>query len=285
MKVKNCENYKILNPHKHTACTALEFNEMISGKIDSIGASFFQKLGITHFGYIKIFKNGTMFRMANNKEWTKEFFNKEYYNDSAFYNMRNVSKEKRRLSLLTGEPKGEHLISLCTNFNIWNALVVYEKFNEYGELWFFGTSVQNTEAINFYVNNEIVLKKFTLYFKEKFSDEFNNVNNENIIYSNIKILDDEIQEQKNINDFFDEININYYKITDELSISKKEFKCLSYLIQGKTAKEIARLIGGSFRTIEFHLSNVKQKAHCKKKSHLFEFLLNNKNFISLLDKF
>jgi DNA-binding CsgD family transcriptional regulator len=285
MKIKNQENYRTLNSHNHTACTALDFNEMISERIDSIGASFFQKLGITHFGYIKIFKNGTMFRMANNKEWTKEFFKREYYNDAAFYNMKNVSKEKRRLSLLTGEPQGEHLISLCTNFNIWNALVVYEKFNDYGELWFFGTSAQNTEAINFYINNEIILKKFTLYFKDKFSDELNNINDGNIIYSDIKLLDNNVQEQKNINDFFNEIKINYYKITDELSISKKEFKYLSYLIQGKTAKEIARLTDVSFRTVEFHLNNVKQKANCKKKSHLFEFLLNNKTFISLLDKF
>lgn len=278
------ENLKSNRPLGSCNRSALSFNEEISEKIDLVGSPFFQNIGITHFGYIKIFNNGTMFRMANNKKWTREYFEREYYND-IIYNMKDVSKDKRRLLLLTGEPQGEHFTSLCKNFDIWNALAIYEKFNEYGEFWFFGTSRQNTEAIDFYINNLFILKKFISYFKDKFSEELKKINTKNMIFSNIEILNIDNEEKKNVSNFFNEINANSYKISEELSISKKEFKCLALLVQGKTAKEIARLMGRSFRTIEFHLNNVKKKANCKKKSHLIDLLLSNRTFFSLLDKF
>jgi len=282
MKTENFKNDPILYPRN---LSALNFNESIAEKIDLVCAPLLQSLRITHFGYIKLFNNGTMLRMANNREWTKKYFEQEYYNDDEFYNMKDVAKEKSKFLLLTGEPQGAHLTSLCKDFNIWNALTIYEKFNDYSDIWFFGTSQQNTEAINFYLNNINVLKKFTSFFKDKFNNELKNINIENLIFSNIAIETNDIKENKNIKSFFDKINIKYFKISNDLSISKKEFECLSFLIQGKTAKEIARLTGGSYRTIEFHLQNLKKKANCQKQSHLIEFLLKNRIFCSLLDKF
>ena len=108
MKTENFKNNRLLDSHNRSA---LIFNQEISEKIDLVSTPFFQNTGITHFGYIKIFNDGTMFRMANNKEWTREYFEKEYYNDN-IYNMKDVSKDKSRLILLTGEPQGAHLTSL-----------------------------------------------------------------------------------------------------------------------------------------------------------------------------
>lgn len=265
--------------------SALKFNESIAEKIDLICTPLFQHFGMTHFGHIKIFNNGSMLRVANNQKWTQRYFENEFYNDGSLYNIHTLSEEKAHFLLLTGEPEGDHLTSLCTEFDIWNALAIYEKFEGYSDFWFFGTSRQNTEAINFYMNKMNILNKFILYFKDKLYDDLNDLDADKLIYSKIQILEETNAEREKIKHFFDLLNIKSYKINDHLSVSKKEFEYLFFLAQGKTSKEIARLTNSSFRTIESHFENIKKKVKCQKKSHLIDFIKNNNIFKSLLNRY
>ncbi|NRB10251.1 MAG: PAS domain-containing protein [Rickettsiaceae bacterium] len=64
-----------------------------------------------------------------------------------------------------------------------------------------------------------------------------------------------------------------YVLTPEfspLSLSRRQQECLSLLIRGKTAKEIAYVLGISFRTVEIHLQITKHKLGCNSKSQLIE---------------
>lgn len=268
--------------------SALNFNQSIAEKVEVICMPLFQYFGITHFGYIKIFNNKTMLRMANNEKWTLKYFEKEFYNDRECYNISKISEAKPHFLLLTGEPQGEHFTSLCKEFDIWNALAIYEKFQDYTDFWFFATSQHNTEALNFYINNKEILRKFTLYFKSKLAEDIHNVKKEKLIHLKNQTpqnFDEDEDEDEKINNFFDKTNIKYYKINEDFIVSKKEFEVLYYLIQGKTIKEIARLGNVSFRTIEFHMENLKKKAACHKKSQLIDLCLKSTLFHSLLHKF
>ncbi len=51
-------------------------------------------------------------------------------------------------------------------------------------------------------------------------------------------------------------------------VSKRERECLNYLIQGKTAKEIARALNISHRTVEFYIEKMKQKFNCANRIEL-----------------
>lgn len=264
---------------------ALQFNESMVEKIDSICTPLFHHFGMTHFGYIKIYNNGSMLRVANNQQWTRRYFEKGFYNDGSLYNIHTLSKDKSHFLLLTGQPEGEHLSSLCKEFNIWNALAIYEKFDEYIDFWFFGTSRENTEAINFYMNKICVLNKFILYFKDRLFHDLNGIHSDKLIHSNIQILENTNEEKEKIKNFLDSLCIKFYKIDDHVSITKNEFEYLFYLAQGKTSKEIARLTGGSFRTIEFHLDAIKRKAKCQNKAQLIDFIKNNVLFCSLFNNY
>jgi DNA-binding CsgD family transcriptional regulator len=52
-------------------------------------------------------------------------------------------------------------------------------------------------------------------------------------------------------------------------LSKRERECLFYLLHNKSAKEIARILKISFRTVEMHTSHIKEKLKCRNKSALF----------------
>lgn len=46
-------------------------------------------------------------------------------------------------------------------------------------------------------------------------------------------------------------------------LSKREFECLRYTVQGRSAKEIGKILALSPRTIEFHIKKIKIKFKCR----------------------
>lgn len=53
------------------------------------------------------------------------------------------------------------------------------------------------------------------------------------------------------------------KSGSRILLSKREIECLHHLIKGKAAKEIARQMDISPRTVELHISHIKNKMKCK----------------------
>lgn len=64
-----------------------------------------------------------------------------------------------------------------------------------------------------------------------------------------------------------------YDIVDNIpkfNLTKKETLVFYHFLRGRTAKETARMLGISHRTVEQHLGRVKSKMQCLNKSQLFE---------------
>jgi len=59
-------------------------------------------------------------------------------------------------------------------------------------------------------------------------------------------------------------------------LSKREWECLSFLSQGKTYKEIAKILSLSPRTIETYINSIKEKTGVSYKSKLIEYFIENK---------
>lgn len=62
---------------------------------------------------------------------------------------------------------------------------------------------------------------------------------------------------------------------NRVSLTKKEEVCLFFLIRGKTAKEIAKIRGISYRTIEDQIKSIKEKMNCSSRSELIDKAINN----------
>lgn len=248
---------------------ALRFNEATADRVKSLCAPLFNNAGVTHFGYLKILNDGRMLRLTNNVEWTKKYFEKAYYNDIDFYSMKNAPNSGFRLSLLVGKPEGNHCLALCNDYNVWNAIVLYEKFNNYCKHCFFGAHKDNIEAVNFYINNIPLLRKFLFYFEEEASDLLKNSNQKSLISTQVKICQNSLQEEQKNEEILRQI---YSQDSHGLpfSFSKREAECLKYLLRGKSAKEIARTLDLSPRTVETYIVNIKQKTGNKRKSQIID---------------
>jgi DNA-binding CsgD family transcriptional regulator len=62
---------------------------------------------------------------------------------------------------------------------------------------------------------------------------------------------------------------------DEFNISQRQLECLFYLLRGKSANEIALVLGLSKRTVETHIENIKFKLQCDNKNKVIEFAIDN----------
>lgn len=52
------------------------------------------------------------------------------------------------------------------------------------------------------------------------------------------------------------------------NLSKRQLQCLYHLAMGKTAKQIAKQLDLSHRTVEFYIDNIKKKLDCYSRSEL-----------------
>ena len=64
----------------------------------------------------------------------------------------------------------------------------------------------------------------------------------------------------------------------QFQFSKRQSDCINYAMQGKTAKEIARELNLSPRTVEEHLTILKHKLSCSNKMQLIS------KFAKILDR-
>lgn len=96
-----------------------------------------------------------------------------------------------------------------------------------------------------------------------------------------------------------DLSFNYIveKQDCKYNLSTRELECLFFTLRGKTAKEIAKILAISSKTVEAYLASIKSKMSCNFKSELIEkayferymnvfphSLLNNKNFLKLTKK-
>ncbi|NRB10678.1 MAG: hypothetical protein HRU35_03575 [Rickettsiaceae bacterium] len=73
--------------------------------------------------------------------------------------------------------------------------------------------------------------------------------------------------------YIDEFSPKLHILTPEFSplpLSKRQQECLSLIMRGKTIKEIAYILGISYRTAEGHIQVIKHKLGCNNKSQLIE---------------
>lgn len=83
------------------------------------------------------------------------------------------------------------------------------------------------------------------------------------------------------------------KKPNTVTLPQKQEEVLFYLMRGKSAKSIAKLMGISFRTVEYYITILKNKFSCTTKNELIEMAINDgfsqyifpqKNMTELIEK-
>lgn len=239
-----------------------------------------QRFNITYFSHVKINNKGEFAALAIDPKYAETYFSKKFYNSHMTSNIGDyVLWDALSFTKKTAEVRKESSqLGLCHSFSI------IEKSKDGNDFYHFSCNIPNYFLINqFYISNIDLLKTFIEYFNNtvkqsrellkaydyKFHVSKNAAGFEideskrllNVLNNRALFLRD-IAEQ---NDSKNKIITN----TDiASSITAQQLKCLSLLASGKSAKEIARILNLSPRTVDHYLQHLRNRLKCKNSKEL-----------------
>lgn len=258
------------------------FSITSSKEVQQICYDPLSSIGVTYFNYIKIAHDGSRELLTNNADWIDHFYKNSLYKSVGVIDIEYLL------------PKGYFLWSELKNddpaytqgrelFNIDNGLSFVVKKQTETILYIFASTRDQYTINNFYVRNIDLFKRFILYFNDKGSELLKKAT-KNKIY----LPDKQMVTNRNLNkiyinekvrnEFFNKTDMSRYFLLDRedhLYLTKKEAECVAYMLEGATAKQIAKKLNISFRTVEAHFRKIKEKLNCSNKDELSRLIINS----------
>ncbi len=250
-----------------------------SYEVEQICAPILKPIGITYFNYIKIYKDGSRELLTNNAAWIGHFYSNALFETTAIVDIEYLL------------PKGYFLWSELKNddkayvqgrelFNIDNGISFVVKKKEATLLYIFASTANNYSINNFYIRNIDLLKRFILYFCDKSSFLLKKIAENRIILPHKQIINNDRLNTVNITKqererFLRNTQIDRFfimNLDEDIYLTKREAECVFLMLDGQTAKQIAEYLNISYRTVETHYKNAKDKLNCSTKEELNKIL-------------
>ncbi|WP_116963047.1 helix-turn-helix transcriptional regulator [Fastidiosibacter lacustris] len=203
------------------------------------------KLGLTTLVYQRKYDNGEEIRVSNRPDWLAYYYQHELYLGSQF----EIEKKSHpEFVLWQSIAKSHKAVSHAVKFNIDHGLTYINPRQGYRELFFMGAPSDNSLVINRVINNLSFVANFSQQFTCKAEHMIAQAESQKVILPQ----QDAVQ-----------------RATFRLDIlSARELIVAKKLLLGGSAKCIALQIGGSYRTVETHIQNMKRKLNCQSKTAL-----------------
>ncbi|MCC8399085.1 MAG: helix-turn-helix transcriptional regulator [Rickettsia endosymbiont of Platyusa sonomae] len=258
--------------------TIKNYNLQILDQLKTI-ASPIENYGIQFLTFRRIYTDGKLIHFSNNEVWLDHSFDHQLWQSTS--SLKRISKiglDKQYAHVWDNNAHTtDHVYNAMYQHNLWHGLTLYDRRQNYVDLWAFATDRNNTEILDFYINELNIIKKFILYLQDKTYSIFfptnvdvfiktdktiNLVNKENSIYHTENIFN---------------IKKYYLDFEKKIYLTNQEFLCVYYLSKGKSFKEIANLLNISPRTVEDHIHSVQRKSDSHFKGNVLkkcQYLLN-----------
>lgn len=179
--------------------------------------------------------------------------------------------------------------ALSEIFSIDNMFIIIESHKNCDEFFTFSTEPDNHKIINYYFNNLSIFKKFIANYKIQANNIIKLATQTQIqipLSASFSTRDLGILSSEEKNSLIEQLAFKRIPINGSTYLTAREVDCLVLCSQNKSAKETAKALTISNRTVEMHLENAKEKLGCKGKSQLLaeffkilERYLINKDFI------
>lgn len=265
-------------------------------------------IGIEHFSFRRIYSDQSRFYLCSVPEWGAHALQKGYLLRGKFEKISAV--DGLTYVLWDHWPENDVLFYQLMkdsreNFNQDHGLSILKSRENCVDVYTFTTKTNNKKINNLYLNNIVSLEKFIEYFMWKFSPIIKKAEEQKIFLPAINkeklILDnqDEREAHLNVGPIYPPIqklnsslcregekNIFYppEKASLLFNLSPRQQECLFYLIRGQTAKQIAKQLGCSHRTVEAHIDHIKNKFKCTTKGDLINMAFEDGS-VDVLSKY
>lgn len=249
-----------------------------------------ESLHIHHFTYTKRYYDGSRISLSNKPQWIADYYNMGLFDSSLFEAQPTIFQAGFNVWI------GDYDLDVYRHgkqyYNTSHSITIIEPQKDGCEFYFFATAPEHYRAIDYIANNIDILHRFILFLKDsgalilqKASQQRITLTNNNAADGNQIILPRDKNYDRQMadkhKDFLKKTPIRKYIWGDDIKLSRREIDCVKYLLQGKTAPEIAQIINISVRTAESYIDNIKIKLNCRTKQELVDRLKKNKFLLAL----
>lgn len=234
--------------------------------------------GVTTFTFMRKFNDGKQIYLSNNAAWVED-----YYNEALFGQfISNHPKNYQTSYLIWPQNSDLTVFQLARErYDSGNGATFIKSHEDYTDFYFFSGQTENTKLVNFYINYTDVLEKFILYFEDRAEKIIAKSNQTKIILPKpdqkkideetlVSISDSEIEQTLH------KLRLRKYRLKQKkyqgVKLSGRELDAISYYMNGLTAKETAKKMGISPRTVESYFENIKYKLGCNNKDEIVQIL-------------
>lgn len=228
-------------------------------KVSAIAAPL-HPLQINFFAYLKTLPNQQHIWLCSHRAFTEYLFQENY--SAKLIQQVPPFKGSILWSALEQEPI---FSSAHSEFGIQSGMVVVEPNQNDIERYFFASMVKNSEVEAMYGFNRDVFQRFIHYFKDCAVDILSVAEEQALpIYHEEQdvSINKKHEKPQNVIQFFNQTPVKRFNINlngKNIFIPKREAQVMAYMRKGLTAKEMARKMDISHRTIEFYRTNLKKR--------------------------
>lgn len=247
--------------------------------VDKIVSPLSDTLDIKHFRYLKLYGDGSRVLLSNHPDCTRYVYETDRYQkmwfDGAFPQYLKKGEYAWNINRLNDDSIEEEKfeLDLNTQLGLYHGITfVSPNLNHY-EIFSFDTA----DAMIYGADRHLFLR-FMLYFKSEANKLIQRAENEKILIPlKQNLFDVSLDEnKKNVAEFLENTKINRYYLKGQYAniyLTAKEAQCVYWLIQGKTAQEIAIIEDAKTKTVQCHLENIRRKLSCYKQTQLVKIIL------------
>ena len=251
-------------------------------EIKDICHFYLPKLGISYFNYGRMYDDGGCCLLSNNNRVNQYLFHTE----SPVFTPIPASLLNHKFFYLLPVNAGSYqkvMHDVKAYFNLSHALDFFECYAGYIDVYCFSSSNDNEQIVNVYLNGGCqLLAQFIADFKEQAKVLIEKVDKQRMYlpqhmqlnFNSTMVLPELNQNDKAVSS----LNKKGHYLSGDYAhvcLTKREVDCLSKLVMGYTAKETARSLNLSPRTIETYLLNIKAKLGCCRRSEIIAIVLKH----------
>lgn len=260
-----------------------------STDVSEIVNSVLKHVGANYFNYVKIYEDGSRALLSNNAPWIQHFYENALYNAAGIIDVEYLLPKGYFLWSDLEDNDGTVYNQSREYFNIDNGLTFITKQENATVVYIIGSTRKNYKINGFYIRNLDLFKRFILYFNDKGHNLIKKADEQKIYLPQKQIIQDSPIQNFHIDSeqrqsFLNATDIKKYylpSLPEGKYLTKNEAICCAYLLQGLTAKQIAKKTELSFRTIEAYLAKIKLKLGVQDKAELIE-KLSKDNLIDII---
>jgi DNA-binding CsgD family transcriptional regulator len=239
--------------------------------------------GIDYFTYHRIDLAGNYTVLVDSPSWAESYVENQLYLNDPY--LRHPSVYQSGLCLVDTNGSVEYQEKLMKMgkqvLDVDLGAIVIEKTKEGVEFYGFAANKKRSALENLYLNHPNLLRSFAGHFKKELGDLMNEMG------SLLELKGEDFLKEEPVGPkISSEKRLAYYKDLGLLKgvekLTPRERQCLKWLVEEKSAKETAALLGLSARTVEFYFENIKNKLHCWSKQEVLKIarILNDAGLLS-----